>query len=75
MNSQIRLSITGMACAGCVSSVEKSLLAVDGVNEAIVNLDEHTAIVSGEVTTDVLIDAIKKAGYDASELKSLADDT
>ena len=27
-----------MHCAGCVASVEKSLLAVDGVESAVVNL-------------------------------------
>jgi len=39
-NKQIRLSITGMACAGCVAPVEKSLLQVEGISEAIVNLGE-----------------------------------
>ncbi len=75
MNSQIRLSIAGMSCAGCVSSVEKSLRAVDGVDEAIVNLGERTASVSGEVTSETLIAAVKQAGYNAAELKSLADES
>ena len=75
MNSQIRLSIAGMSCAGCVSSVEKSLLAVDGVDEAVVNLGERTANVTGEVSSDTLIAAVKQAGYNAAELKSLADES
>jgi len=75
MNKQIRLSIAGMSCAGCVASVEKSLQQVDGVAEAIVNLGERTAIVSGEVSADTLVAAVKQAGYNAAELKSLADES
>jgi len=33
----IRLSITGMGCAGCVDTIEKALAAVSGVSEASVN--------------------------------------
>jgi Cu+-exporting ATPase len=74
MTSQIRLSIAGMSCAGCVSSVEKSLLAVDGVNDAVVNLGERTASISGDASADTLIAAVKQAGYDAAELKNPADE-
>lgn len=75
MTNQIRLSIAGMSCAGCVASVERSITAVDGVEEAVVNLGERTATVSGEVPADTLISAIVKAGYGAAELKSLADES
>ena len=75
MNKQIRLSIAGMSCAGCVSSVEKSLQQVEGVNEAIVNLGERTAIVSGEVSAEALVAAVIQGGFNAAELKSLADES
>ena len=75
MSEQIRLSIAGMSCAGCVSAVERSLAEVEGVAEAVVNLGERTAVVSGDVTAQSLIDAVKKAGYDAAELKSLQDES
>lgn len=75
MNHQIRLSVAGMACAGCVSSVENSLTSVEGVTEAAVNLGERTATIQGTATAEALISAIKKAGYDAAELKSLEDES
>lgn len=68
MNS-IRLSISGMSCAGCVSSVETALNSVAGVEEATVNFAEHTALVKGEVDVTELIKAVKAASYDAAELK------
>ena len=73
--SQIRLSISGMACAGCVSAVEDSILTVDGVEKAVVNLGERTATVEGKAPASAIIQAIKAAGYDAAELKSLADES
>ncbi len=70
----IRLSISGMSCAGCVAAVEDALRAVPGVSGARVNFAEHTALVEGEVTADALVAAVRAAGYDAAELRSLADE-
>ena len=37
-NKFMELTIEGMHCAGCVSTVEKALQNVEGVKSAIVNL-------------------------------------
>ncbi len=66
----VRLSISGMSCAGCVSSVEKALSRVPGVATSAVNFAEHTANVTGDITPDALVKAIRSAGYDAAELTS-----
>ncbi|MDH5777434.1 MAG: heavy metal translocating P-type ATPase [Gammaproteobacteria bacterium] len=63
-----RLTISGMSCAGCVSSVETALQNVAGVTEASVNFAEHTAQVTGDVDAQQLIDAVSQAGYSAAEL-------
>ncbi len=70
----VRLSISGMSCAGCVSSVEEALRAVPGVREASVNLAERTAVVTGSAPAEALIEAVRGAGYDAAELTGLDDD-
>ncbi len=75
MNKPIRLSVSGMACAGCVTSVEDCLKQVKGVTSATVNLGERTATIEGSATAETLIAAIKKAGYAAAELKSLDDES
>ena len=75
MNDQIRLSISGMGCAGCVSSVEGALKGVAGVSRASVNFAEHTAIAEGDAPAQSLIDAVRAAGYDAAELISAADES
>jgi Cu+-exporting ATPase len=70
----IRLSISGMSCAGCVAAVEGALRAVPGVTDASVNFAEHTAEVSGAVRSQSLLAAVQSAGYEAAELKAGADE-
>ncbi len=71
---EIRLSIGGMACAGCVAAVEEALRQVTGVEEAMVNLGERTATVRGAADPAALIAAVRAAGYDAAQLKDLKDE-
>ena len=66
--SVIHLSVSGMSCAGCVSSVEEALGSVAGVDQVSVNFAEHTAQVTGEATATALIQAVADAGYEAAEL-------
>jgi len=66
----LRLSISGMSCAGCVSSVENALNNVAGVDIASVNFAEHTAYITGTATANKLIQAVRDAGYDAAVLMS-----
>jgi len=67
MSDTIQLTINGMTCKHCVAAVEKALAAVDGVEEVIaVTLDPGGATVKGGASTEVLIAAVKQAGYEAS---------
>ena len=75
MSDPIRLSISGMNCAGCVSSVERALQGVAGVSAASVNFAEHTANAEGSASAQSLIEAVRSAGYDAAEMTSAADET
>jgi len=65
--TNIQLMITGMTCASCVSSVEKALLSVAGVQRAQINLAEQSALIAIEddspTIEQALIHAIDKAGY------------
>ncbi|MEX0994344.1 MAG: copper ion binding protein, partial [Balneolaceae bacterium] len=64
------LDIEGMHCASCVSTVEKSLNKVKGVEEASVNLATESATVSydaDKVSDDDLRKAVEAAGYSLVE--------
>ncbi len=75
MSETIRLSVSGMSCAGCVSSVDKALNGVVGVSLANVNFAEHTATIEGDVSAQSLVDAVRSAGYDAAELTGVEDES
>ena len=70
---EIRLSILGMRCAGCVSAVEGALAAVDGVTSVSVNFADHSAMVRGHVDPELLKQAANDAGYDAAVMEGLED--
>lgn len=63
------LLISGMTCASCVSSVEKALASVKGVQKAQVNLAEQSALVFSaqpkEQIEAELVNTVKDAGYQA----------
>jgi len=71
--NELRLSILGMRCAGCVSSVEGALAAVDGVTSVVVNFADHSAIVKGIADPEALKQAAKEVGFDAAVMEGLED--
>ncbi len=70
---ELRLSILGMRCAGCVSAVEGALASVKGVTSVAVNFADHSALVKGDADADALTQAVKAAGYDAAVMEGLED--
>ena len=70
---EIRLSILGMRCAGCVSAVEGALAAVDGVTSVSVNFADHSAMIKGLADPDALKQAVKEAGFDAAVMEGFED--
>ena len=57
--------LTGMSCGGCVKSVKNALLQLSGVEEAEIQLNPPTAILtmSKPLDVDELQAQLKKAGY------------
>ena len=62
----VELSIEGMHCAGCVSTIERALSQVPGVVSVKVSLSNETAVIKGEAEAGLLIDAVSKTGYEAA---------
>jgi P-type Cu+ transporter len=60
------IPVEGMSCASCVSSIEKAVAKVPGVDKVVVNLATERADVTFKAAPDMpaVIDAIRKAGYD-----------
>lgn len=64
-----RLHVEGMTCPHCVETVERALLAMDGVQAATVDLEEMEAVVQYDpnlIELNTLVKGVVEAGYQAS---------
>jgi len=60
-------TVTGMSCAACGARVEKAVSKVPGVESCSVSLLTNSMGVEGSATPEMIIEAVKQAGYGASE--------
>jgi len=79
----ITLPITGMTCANCVATVERSIKKVNGVVQANVNLSNERATVEFDpslTSLPAMIQRVRNAGYGVAEgeadlqIQGLSDD-
>jgi copper chaperone CopZ len=62
-DSNIIFSVGGMTCGGCTGRVEKALLAVDGVQSVVVDLEPGQATVVGSASESTLKNAVISIGF------------
>ncbi|MBR1902984.1 MAG: heavy-metal-associated domain-containing protein [Bacteroidaceae bacterium] len=53
-----------MTCHHCAANVQKSIASVEGVTKATVSLEEKTAYVEGEFSTDDIRKAVESIGFE-----------
>ncbi len=58
--------VTGMSCAACQAHVEKAVNGVEGVDSCSVSLLTNSMSVTGSANPEMVIKAVKDAGYGAS---------
>ncbi len=63
--------IEGMTCGHCQMRVEKALNSLDGVEKAVVNLEEKKAVLKlkEDVADSIVKEAVEDAGYEVIEIK------
>ncbi len=64
---KIKIGVSGMTCAACSATIERSLNKRDGVENAVVSLATNEAVVTFDptlVNESDLVDAIESVGYD-----------
>jgi len=64
---KIKIGVTGMTCAACSATIERSLNKREGVNSAVVSLATNEAVVTFDptlISESELVDAIESVGYD-----------
>ena len=67
-------AVSGMTCSACVNSVERALNSIPGVSASVNFASETVHIVApSEVKAEMIIKAVKGAGYSASLLEDQRD--
>ena len=66
------ISIEGMHCMHCASSVEKAIANLDNVKGAKVNLDKKncTAKLLGDLSDDVITNTVKELGFEVVSIET-----
>ena len=69
----IILAVTGMHCAACANTIQKSVRTLEGIKDINVNFASEKASVTfddAQVNEQQIIGQIKKAGYNAEIAKA-----
>ena len=74
--SKVVLSVSGMSCSGCISTIKGSLADMQGIEDVLVNLSSSKAEVyfDSKTMTDVspIASAITESGYPAKVIKVIS---
>lgn len=63
----MKVKIEGMSCNHCVSSIQKKISNIEGVNSVDVNFDGKYANIEGEnVDPGYVVEQINALGYNAT---------
>ena len=68
MSEKVELKVTGMNCGHCEMAVKKALEALPGVKSAQADHKAAKAVVEiegGQTSRQAMVEAVKKAGYEA----------
>jgi len=62
----IEITVEDMTCEGCEDIVEDALEDVAGVQNAEADREDGVVTVEGDADVEALVDAVGRAGYQAS---------
>jgi Cd2+/Zn2+-exporting ATPase len=63
----LKLHITGMDCANCALTLERSIAKIKGVETVQVNFTAATLEASGDLDTQNIVERIRALGYDVAD--------
>ncbi len=60
----MKVKVEGMSCNHCKMRVEKALKSVEGIEDAVVNLEDKSVEIKGNVGIEKVKEVIEDTGYD-----------
>ncbi|MBW8055487.1 MAG: heavy metal-associated domain-containing protein [Acidiferrobacterales bacterium] len=66
---ETRFKVSGMKCDGCIARAREAVGKLPGFVEADFDLKAGTAVVTGDVDSEAVIQALTATGYPAAEVR------
>lgn len=66
----LKFNVADMTCGHCVSVITKAILQLQDDAKVEADIANRTIAVSSDLTADEIQEAIKAAGYQASDIKT-----
>lgn len=60
---EINIRVENLKCGGCINSVKKALLSMEGVHEVDINLESGNVWVKGEPNENEIVQKLAHLGY------------
>lgn len=61
--TQLTIKVQNVKCAGCASTIETGLTAVEGVQQVNVNIAQGLVSVEGNATAETVAQTLTRLGY------------
>lgn len=66
-----KILIDGMTCSKCTTAIENRLKTLEGIGVFKIVLENNEAFISGNITDDILKEAVESEGFTVVEIKKL----
>jgi copper chaperone len=59
----MKIEVHNIKCGGCMNSIKKSMLNIEGVEDVLFSEDKETVEIVGAANRDNVVEALAKLGY------------
>jgi copper chaperone CopZ len=59
----MKIEVHNIKCSGCMNSIKKALLSINGIDEVKIHDDKETIEVSGSADRELIVSELARLGY------------
>lgn len=66
-----KMNVEEMDCMHCARKIKNTLLNINGVNSAVINIEDEYIIIEGEAAKENILKNVEELGYKVRLMKSV----
>lgn len=59
----MKIEVHNIKCGGCMNTIKKAVLNIDGVQDVAIHDDKETIEITGEANRDMVVSELARLGY------------